>query len=132
MKYFNSRTHVECDATVNFVDGQNIHFNSRTHVECDAWHRLRSEVKIVFQLTHSRGVRHDEGGIAAISCHFNSRTHVECDWKLCARAIFNMISTHALTWSATCRCFFTMSPAYNFNSRTHVECDGSRIPSGYV
>ena len=32
------------------------------------------------------------------------------------------ISTHALTWSATCSVEFQGNPQ-DFNSRTHVECD---------
>ena len=34
-----------------------------------------------------------------------------------------IISTHALTWSATPQFFVKWSNVNNFNSRTHVECD---------
>ena len=33
----------------------------------------------IFQLTHSRGVRHVAELIATAEKNFNSRTHVECD-----------------------------------------------------
>ena len=77
---FNSRTHVECDSLVpsNVPDTRD--FNSRTHVECDS--------KLVFSST-------DHG-------HFNSRTHVECDLATNLESDnIRIISTHALTWSAT-------------------------------
>ena len=56
-----------------------------------------------FQLTHSRGVRLYRIGVKAQSIpHFNSRTHVECDIDGMPPATSGDISTHALTWSATC------------------------------
>ena len=57
----------------------------------------------VFQLTHSRGVRPDSPFSVRIEFHFNSRTHVECDLALLILHTVFVISTHALTWSATIR-----------------------------
>ena len=54
---FNSRTHVECDATAFNIVRDGADFNSRTHVECD--HTYYSRLNVVR--------------------NFNSRTHVECD-----------------------------------------------------
>ena len=120
--YFNSRTHVECDvSTLNSISIL-LHFNSRTHVECDLY---RCSADYIHQ-------------------NFNSRTHVECDLFLRHSADCFIISTHALTWSATqsmqgqinCNSISTHALTWsatllsflifgikNFNSRTHVECD---------
>ena len=78
--HFNSRTHVECDHEAPRAQGRKRYFNSRTHVECDnpgyffmsvnpiSTHALtwsatgqcwRTTHGNTFQLTHSRGVRHD-------------------------------------------------------------------------
>ena len=81
-------------------------------------------VALLFQLTHSRGVRHDLAKSATDLENFNSRTHVECDgstatkngssWNFNSRThvecdpmypvsgAASPISTHTLTWSATC------------------------------
>ena len=56
-------------------------FNSRTHVECDPF-------KMVVD--------------ASAPTNFNSRTHVECDKAIKVFVFHHIISTHALTWSATC------------------------------
>ena len=58
MQNFNSRTHVECDESVDYIAPLIVHFNSRTHVECD--------------------LRLSDGANVALY-DFNSRTHVECD-----------------------------------------------------
>ena len=101
-QHFNSRTHVECDVMMLgeiTEDGISTHaltwsatslvpsnvpdtrdFNSRTHVECDGCE------------TMARNESYD----------FNSRTHVECDIGLTTTERRLFISTHALTWSATC------------------------------
>ena len=100
-RYFNSRTHVECDEAVASGNADQINFNSRTHVECDYCNSLPMVILCRFQLTHSRGVRLDVVVLIIVQLNFNSRTHVECDASFFA-------SAHA--------CF-------NFNSRTHVECD---------
>ena len=76
-------------------------FNSRTHVECDP----------TVLLAPSR------------SNHFNSRTHVECDLNATSVNLDDIISTHALTWSATAAAELVTDGFENFNSRTHVECD---------
>ena len=55
-------------------------FNPRTHEECDKDIKQNYPVYILFQSTHSRGVRHPDA-----PCHptagrcFNPRTHEECD-----------------------------------------------------
>ena len=54
-----------------------------------------------FQLTHSRGVRHLYLSLTISQMHFNSRTHVECDLAADTLRSVSIISTHALTWSAT-------------------------------
>ena len=65
--------------------------------------RIRTAVAVQkFQLTHSRGVR-----LRAIVAQGNTLS----------------ISTHALTWSATCAEYADLSDGTDFNSRTHVECD---------
>ena len=125
--YFNSRTHVECDISDTIPNVFGLDFNSRTHVECD--------LAICFILCYNG--------------NFNSRTHVECDHRSEPCAASSRISTHALTWSATCRLYrqrkikkFQLTHSrgvrrelngcfelyLDFNSRTHVECD-SLVPS---
>ena len=50
--------------------------------------------------------------------YFNSRTHVECDLLvLLMQFSFSSISTHALTWSATCR---TMGDLAAYGISTHA------------
>ena len=99
---FNSRTHVECDWRRIPAEPIVANFNSRTHVECDQQKNLQLTISLIFQLTHSRGVRP-----SAISQYlggtnnFNSRTHVECD------ILISSMIPHPI----------------DFNSRTHVECD---------
>ncbi len=81
---------------------------------------------------------------ASENVDFNLHTHVECNSPLLPDSKTIVISTHALTWSATSRsddnpALFVFqlthsrgvrqmrqskhSTNYNFNSRTHVECD---------
>ena len=121
---FNSRTHVECDKRRCGAMCRQDHFNSRTHVECDCeciqfqfWNNsfqlthsrgvrpsspLMAPCSRSFQLTHSRGVRPTQATADKYSdAYFNSRTHVECDRERIQREKYMMISTHALTWSAT-------------------------------
>src|SRR5579875_66672 len=77
------------------------HFNPRTHKECDQM-RFFSFLQVVFQSTHSQGVR------------------------LLETASFSLtagISIHALTRSATSIIRFNDSPILYFNPRTHKECD---------
>ena len=102
-----------------------LHFNSRAHVERDhhAHHPEREELQ--FQLTRSRGARppwasglrryvdfnsraHVERDAAynkgtTITINFNSRAHVERDLMKYKSVSKIVISTHALTWSATFR-----------------------------
>ena len=44
--------------------------------------------------------------------------------------VIRTISTHALTWSATCESILIGLGGSNFNSRTHVECDFSADSAG--
>ena len=101
-------------------------FNSRAHVERDAFGLLLLFVSALFQLTRSRGARRNkrrlhsrpttrfqltrsrgarrEGLLDEIidQLDFNSRAHVERDsFVRHLRVYFLVISTHALTWSAT-------------------------------
>ena len=125
-RYFNSRTHVECDTNSGIIKRREINFNSRTHVECDSFRSFFFAPNAAFQLTHSRGVRPENRfqisphirfqlthsrGVRLPGCRshtapvdFNSRTHVECDESGLAIAVTDQ----------------------HFNSRTHVECDKSQ------
>ena len=80
LNHFNSRTHVECDNTGEITSRLSKNFNSRTHVECDV----------------------GSVGAPPTATHFNSRTHVECNVFCMEKNFRKSISTHALTWSATC------------------------------
>ena len=99
---FNSRTHVECDIVPVFHVAQIFHFNSRTHVECDhknpycaiSGGNFNSRTHVECDIFKNSFVIRPK--------HFNSRTHVECDSSIWNRFVFATISTHALTWSATC------------------------------
>ena len=106
---------------------------------------------LLFQSTHSRGVRQSATPRSTIDFCFNPRTHEECDWEyqfsyvgcFCfnprtheecdepegAEYFLNRVSIHALTRSAT--------QPYNsninhvcFNPRTHEECDLFRVVFG--
>ena len=100
--HFNSRTHVECDRRFANKQTGERDFNSRTHVECDCECIQFQFWNNSFQLTHSRGVRPTQATADKYSdAYFNSRTHVECDRERIQREKYMMISTHALTWSAT-------------------------------
>ena len=99
---FNSRTHVECDVDKFTRLCYNVHFNSRTHVECDPANPICSLILQIFQLTHSRGVR--------LSRWFSTLTNEKFQLthsrgvrleKLDDYTVIDIISTHALTWSAT-------------------------------
>ncbi len=98
---FNSRTHVECDFRCFQFYVFTLYFNSRTHVECDITLHSQSQTSPGFQLTHSRGVRRrmQAGRIASIIS-----THA-LTWSATLQAVLDelkeAISTHALTWSAT-------------------------------
>ena len=59
---------------------------------------------------------------ASENVDFNLHTHVECNSPLLPDSKTIVISTHALTWSATISSALSPSDC-NFNSRTHVECD---------
>ena len=82
--------------------------------------------------------------------NFNSRTHVECDRPQMQQLLQDVISTHALTWSATDEEYFEFglfifqlthsrgvrrhhignwAEHIHFNSRTHVECDWTACKS---
>ena len=70
---------MECDFCCDCIYYTWRYFNSRTHVECDIYQVLSADVGNKFQLTHSRGVRPEAEERNTIGTHFNSRTHVECD-----------------------------------------------------
>ena len=112
-QHFNSRTHVECDFQSDVCYKLGIDFNSRTHVECDQYHQMKN-VDMIFQLTHSRGVR--LASVQDFKNHFSFQlTHSRGvrHNSLLASSVFRTISTHALTWSAT---FNTVEPKiYLFN-----------------
>ena len=79
-------------------------FNSRAHVERDSGVR--------FPLTPFQ--------------NFNSRAHVERDSVTFMPPASPVISTHALTWSATIWYGLDNYTVADFNSRAHVERDPNR------
>ena len=137
-------------ATVSIYGMESIQpsFNPRTHEECDPFVVVDESLKIKFQSTHSRGVRHKTKIMAALrlnvsihaltrsatyrdtSCRsrpngFNPRTHEECDTALMLPlSSIVAVSIHALTRSATGRRPFVPGCFACFNPRTHEECDG--------
>ena len=54
-------------------------FNPRTHEECDPFVSPTFDVRLVFQSTHSRGVRLMPILDRTNKSNFNPRTHEECD-----------------------------------------------------
>ncbi len=111
-------------------------FNPRTRVECDTQTLFFSPVFKMFQSTHSRGVRRT-GRTCQSKRHncFNPRTRVECDPfpdKLRSR---NLVSIHALAWSATNkrRLKSTMVISVSIHalawSATKVMCNLTSLPS---
>ena len=86
------------------------------------WQRIIFK-EVRFQLTRSRGARPERGAARGDPQHFNSRAHVERDFERVQKDITAfVISTHALTWSATRR-LDSLASHVNFNSRAHVERD---------
>ena len=117
------------------------------HKECDTDSLSSIIVWLLFQSTHSQGVRpknwYPSFVLQRISIHaltrsattsrrsrpaprfyFNPRTHKECDW-LCTIPWYSggRISIHALTRSATALLKNSNALFDNFNPRTHKECD---------
>ena len=76
-----------------------------------------------FQLTRSRGARLPRKSRQGRNGNFNSRAHVERDVLMIVKIEQYMISTHALTWSATIFTFWHLRHLHYFNSRAHVERD---------
>ena len=80
-------------------------FNPRTHEECDHNFIFKRHVRILFQSTHSRGVRRPYTCSTSIpTLYFNPRTHEECDFIAFIIDEHFPISIHALTRSATATC----------------------------
>ena len=129
------------------VEYNDENFNPRTHGECDeeqeqaaaffgiSIHALTGSATIfsaffcalitIFQSTHSRGVRLDEGGKQkSITINFNPRTHGECDQLVkCSNSTSHEFqSTHSRGVRRTNRAFIIIR-FYYFNPRTHGECD---------
>ena len=104
------------------MKSKHIDFNSRTHVECDQQCGTQIIDGGEFQLTHSRGVRPQNGLYVPGYTNFNSRTHVECDYLLTED---DASPEFQLTHSRGVRQVYyaNLPPEKNFNSRTHVECD---------
>ena len=120
---FNSRAHVERDAYEKTIYDMAGNFNSRAHVERDKNNIEMFGRREKFQLTRSRGARRKWRYFRRRGYNFNSRAHVERDrgsgliWQqqrnfnsrahverdaICYSAYERvLISTHALTWSAT-------------------------------
>ena len=103
--YFNPRTHEECDRSSPILLSMRIYFNPRTHEECDHNFIFKRHVRILFQSTHSRGVRRPYTCSTSIpTLYFNPRTHEECDFIAFIIDEHFPISIHALTRSATATC----------------------------
>ena len=77
----------------------------------------------IFQLTHSRGVRHLDLMKRLVKADFNSRTHVECDQPYAAAPqlgdLFQLTHSRGVRHEE----FMALPTEKDFNSRTHVECD---------
>ena len=82
-KYFNPRTHKECDLNATHIANIQNDFNPRTHKECDGLAISAKLTSKPFQSTHSQRVRH---------VNFTSLSKT------------SLISIHALTKSATRSC----------------------------
>ena len=65
---------------------------------------------VEFQLTRSRGARLATSAVKSPAVYFNSRAHVERDRRRAPAPRATLISTHALTWSAT----LSVLPSANF------------------
>ena len=142
---FNPRTHEECDLWLIRSYQRRVSFNPRTHEECDKVKEGFVRRLILFQSTHSRGVRLTMSRSAAVfeafqSTHsrgvrplnarftsaqkcFNPRTHEECDYARLVRTQQITVSIHALTRSATKVPKTERVAHHSFNPRTHEECD---------
>ena len=142
---------MERDSERRLSRGSTRYFNSRAHVERDGAKPPTAEGAHRFQLTRSRGARQSSGKyINYKHINFNSRAHVERDEDSYKKTQVQLISTHALTWSATSRtlfnfyicCRFQLTrsrgarltaqlEAYmitqHFNSRAHVERDSRAL-----
>ena len=63
-----------------------------------------------------------------MSVYFNSHAHVERDASgITYKTLWDMISTHTLTWSVTGSFCLFLSVPYHFNSHAHVERDAAVI-----
>ena len=76
---FNPRTHEECDKVIVCFNKHKHNFNPRTHEECDGGMLMQSVTSVIFQSTHSRGVRRWKVDNTDFEGDFNPRTHEECD-----------------------------------------------------
>ena len=142
---FNSRTHVECDKeysgkrVVTFISTHALTWSATTPFAAEITYgtfqlthsrgvrRIMNQLnknRMEFQLTHSRGVRQPAGRREPKRLAFQL-THsrgVRPDWRDVTQWP-GIISTHALTWSATAQRQSQWIARQDFNSRTHVECD---------
>ena len=122
------------------------YFNSRTHVECDVYFDTYEIVRHLFQLTHSRGVRREIASKQVRGVEFQL-THSRGVRQGNRNALYRTYAfqlTHSRGVRLVCRANHqTATPfqlthsrgvrpvaldvlwrfPYNFNSRTHVECD---------
>ena len=121
---FNSRAHVERDPTARFFARAKSNFNSRAHVERDRLAGRRNPPRAVFQLTRSRGARpHTWRASFHISPFQLTRSRGARRPPIRRGRLACVISTHALTWSATQRETGHLIRDRDFNSRAHVERD---------
>ena len=116
-KYFNSRTHVECDLSGGTTDA-----NQKISTHALTWSAtctgLCNSGNWKFQLTHSRGVRRYDFHKMLINRLFQLthsrgvRPHQPMPFS-----VRRSISTHALTWSATLQKVFQ---GHDFDISTHA------------
>ena len=144
---FNPRTHMECDDAGQFRMFRSGSVFQSTHshgvrrrlisVNCrsstfQSTHShgvrraspLHNPSPVIFQSTHSHGVRqarrrYPVGMVLFQSTHSHGVRRGAMDLK----GLIDMISIHALTWSATNISVGCLITDQNFNPRTHMECD---------
>ena len=88
----------------------------------NSYHKGRSLLQNIFQLTHPRGVRLNSTTQRDRNHNFNSRTREGCDRIYSELASGFEISTHAPARGATVP-LRQCEPGQYFNSRTRVGCD---------
>ena len=101
-----------------------LNFNPRTHKECDDIPSMKSLAQIIFQSTHSQGVRLKTLPKPTIlGGYFNPRTHKECDRRVVPTAQSKRYFNPRTHKECDLNAFTPAKCTKNFNPRTHKECD---------